>query len=348
MFKKSALYLIVILVLTSTLALPTFASLQSGLNSELSFRYFSDDHSNSFDLAGVELNPQFTLQGESGDLLTLAFQIYVGGSMHNAMKDMHYGNAYLLIPTGLDKPTLKIGQQVIPFGQLAEYDTHSQIIQTLYPKTLGLRIDTGVSVFGILGKYDYWLMVSNGNGPNRTDNDDDKVLTARIARSFTTANSDLRIGLSGLTGVLPYFKPGEDIAQNMHANPDRNATETKTRYALDIEYSNGPALFRGELVSGKNRLKIGDSVITGDAWGYYGELRYLIVPDFEVIGKYDYWRPNDTSKANFTSQAIGFKYNLNKNLELQFAYERFNNNHVHVMEIPAQREAITLQLGASF
>ena len=345
MAKKSGFIISLVLSCFLLFSPPGFAGIRTDLKSEFYFRFADDDQmKGTFELPGIELNPAFTLVGESGDLLTLAFQIYSGGAMSGPMKDMHYGNAYLLIPTGLGKPTFKLGQQIIPFGQLAEYDTHSQIIQNLYAKSLGLRIDTGVSVYGMLGDYDYWFMVSNGTGPNRIDADRNKVITGRIAKTFQVGNSDLRLGVSALCGNLPHYMPGEDVYQDMMGMPKETFTETKTRYALDAEYSGGPILFRGELVAGKNKLDTGTGVIYGDAFGYYMELRYPLSNRIEILGKYDYWRPYAPLNETTTSKALEINFAMNKNLELQFAAERFNN--YNISGIPAERDRVTVQIGA--
>lgn len=299
----------------------------------------------TFDLPGLVLSPQFTLTGTSGDIFTLAFDIYSGGSMTGPMKDMHYGNAYLVIPTGLGKPTVKLGQQVIPFGQLAEYDTHSQIIQNLYAKSLGLRIDTGVSVYGIWGDLDYWFMISNGTGPNRMDNDNNKLLSARIAKTVPVGISDLRIGLSALHGNLPHYMIGKDVYQDMMGMPMENFKETKTRFALDAELSTGPLLLRGEFVTGTNKLNTGSGIKEGTAIGYYTEARYPLNSNAELLAKFDYWRPYWPNPETTTSTGLGVTYFINKNLELQLAAERFNN--YNITGVRQQKDHITLQVGAS-
>ena len=328
---------------------PAFAALQAEFGSALYFRYSdSSDMDPGFDLPGIELNPRFTLSGDAGDLLTLAFQIFTNGTMHGTMKDLHYGNAYLIIPTGLDKPTIKLGQQVLPFGQLAEYDTHAQIIQNLYAKTIGLRIDTGISLYGLAGAYDYWLMISNGNGPNRADSDNNKLITARIARKFILGSSDLKVGFSGLRGNLPYFKPGHDAIQAMHAARASDYFEAKTLVALDAELSFGPFLFRGELVTGRNKLHHipTGSVTEGNAMGYYTEVRYALSDSLELIGKYDSWKPYDHRQERVTSNALGLNYSINKNVELQLAAERFDNHNI--ADAPKHRESYTLQVSVYF
>lgn len=346
--KNAGIISLVSVFMLVLLVLPASAGIRTDFNTELIYRYMKGhDAPATFDLPGVELSPQITLTGESGDIMTLAFQIFAGGTMHDAMKDMHYGNAYLLIPTGLGKPTFKIGQQIIPFGNLAEYDTHSQIMQTLYAKSLGLRIDSGLSVYGMAGKYDYWAMVGNGNGPGFMDNDHNKVISGRIARTYSINTTDLRLGLSALHGNLPHYMPGEDVYQDMMGMPMKELTEAKSRYALDLEVSNGPLLVRGEIVGGKNDLRNGSNpVLKGDAIGYYAEVRYALNDRWEVMGKYDYWRPYAPIDEITTSTGLGLQYAINKNLQLQLAVERFENKNIS--GVPEHRDMATLQIGASF
>jgi hypothetical protein len=113
----------------------------------------------------------------------------------------HFGEAYVMVPLGLRLPTIRVGQAVIPFGLLADYDTHTQIIQTQYARTLGLRLDPGIGFQGDLGKTAYALWVSNGTGPYLMDNNRNKVVTARIAPKFMLGNAEMTWGVSGLAGV---------------------------------------------------------------------------------------------------------------------------------------------------
>ena len=160
---------------------------------------------NGFELMGAEGNIQAQVTGATRDILTALIQVRAGGAMSGWTSGFHFGEAYALFPLGLSLPTIRVGQAVIPFGLLADYDIHTQIIQTPFAKTLGLRLDPGLGVLGVLGHTDYHLWLSNGNGPDMMDNDKGKVFTARVAPRFLLGDADVTLGLSGLYGSLPYW-----------------------------------------------------------------------------------------------------------------------------------------------
>jgi hypothetical protein len=104
-------------------------------------RYTYDAMGNGFELMGAEGNIQAQVSGETRDIVTALIQIRAGGAMSGWTSGFHFGEAYALFPLGLSLPTIRVGQAVIPFGLLADYDIHTQIIQTPFAKTLGLRLD---------------------------------------------------------------------------------------------------------------------------------------------------------------------------------------------------------------
>jgi hypothetical protein len=210
-------------------------------------------------------------------------QVYVWGTMEGWAKDMHYGNAFAVFPLGLGRPSIKVGQQVIPFGLLSYYDTHGQVFENPYALVLGERIDAGISVFGLLGPFDWWYMVANGNGPNVSDRDENKVQTGRIA----LAADDYAIGLSLLRGVLPRFRHNPLV--DMMAEPD--SFLMKNRAGIDFELSLPLMLVRGEAAAGRYGAVQDLTEFTQDGQlGVYVETRIPIRYGLEIMGMYSsYW-----------------------------------------------------------
>jgi hypothetical protein len=194
----------------------------------------------------------------------------------------HFGQAYAVVPLGLRWPSLKVGQAVVPFGLLADYDVHAQIIQTPYARTIGLRLDPGAGFEGVLGPTAYSFWVSNGNGPDAMDQDNDKVITARIAPRFLFGNSELAVGLSSLVGNLPSW-PLESLGQ-MAGGP-RSHTK-KYRLGLDNTTDWGPLTIRLEAVVGKDSSLSQPLVSSG-----FAEVRYALTGWLEPVVKYDEYRP---------------------------------------------------------
>lgn len=295
-----------------------FARIDLRFNPGLYFRYsdFTDGTPSSFSLASAELTFIGNLGNNNRDIVGVAYQIHIAGSMHGWAKSLHQGIAYASIPTGIGKPTIKIGQQVIPFGLLSWYDTHGRLFQNPYVFTLGQRIDAGVSMQGFVGPIDWWYMVSNGSGPNIIDEDDNKVQTLRIAHSFSADWYDLTVGLSLLRGVLPVFN--RNPLSDLMAEPD--SLRMKNRLAIDGRFSNPYFEILGEVIIGTDGSwntisEINNQRKTG---GYLG-LDIPIIAGIDVIGMYSHWQPDPDNEAEEQILGIGLDYtpvNLN-NINLQ-------------------------------
>lgn len=105
------------------------------LNGVLYPRYTYGAMESGFELMGAEGDIQAQVTGKTRDILTAMIQIRAGGAMSGWTKGFHFGEAYALFPLGLSLPTIRVGQAVIPFGLLADYDIHTQIIQTPFAWT---------------------------------------------------------------------------------------------------------------------------------------------------------------------------------------------------------------------
>ncbi|MHB9023107.1 MAG: hypothetical protein ACYC7E_02895 [Armatimonadota bacterium] len=211
------------------------------------------------ELMAAELETTATISNGERDVLDLALQWPYVTQMEGVDgrgEEMHFGNAYGVYKLGLGKPNIRFGQFVAPFGNLPYYETHTRPLQTLYPESLGIRIDRGVSVEGFKGDYDYWVAAMGGNGA-RSDNNDTPIVLGRVARRFDMPNGILTIGASALYGQdMPRFStlvdpvmgealPGMPLSQSLDFT-------NKTRLGLDAEYSVGQDLWRAELIAGRD------------------------------------------------------------------------------------------------
>jgi len=219
------------------------------------------------ELMAGEIESTATISNKDRDVLDLALQFPYLTQMKgidDRGKEMHFGNAYGVYKFGLGKPNLRFGQFVVPFGNLTYYETHTRPLQSLYPESLGVRIDRGVSLEGMAGNYDYWAAAMNGNGP-RGDNNGSPIVVGRVARRYDLANGTLNAGVSALYGKdMPRFSTLVDplmddssMAGDM-GMPALDFTD-KSRLGIDAEYSAGPNLWRAELVAGRD----GDGSVNG-------------------------------------------------------------------------------------
>jgi len=325
--KKASLLLIVLAVGAA------LAGTGVRLSGALYPRFMYDDVGSSFELMGAEGNLEAQVTGETRDILTALVQVRAGGAMSGWTSGFHFGQAYALFPLGLSLPTIKVGQAVIPFGLLADYDIHTQIIQTPFAKTLGLRLDPGLGVLGALGLLDYRLWLSNGNGPDMMDNDRGKVLTARVAPRFLLGDADVTLGLSGLAGSLPYWSL--DSLAKMDEGPQ--SYRMKHRLGLDNTTDWGPLTLRLEGVAGRDagsgtRSESSADSVMSPVFGYYGEARYAVTRWLEPMVAYDGFHTDEGSSRTL-SVGLNFYPPDISAFEIQTAYQRsFLNTAMQNME----------------
>lgn len=289
-------------------------------------RLMYDAMGSSFELMGAEGNIEAQVTGETRDIATALIQVRAAGAMSGWTSGFHFGQAYALLPLGLSLPTIKVGQAVIPFGLLANYDIHGQIIQTPFAKTLGLRLDPGLGVLGALGQLDYRLWLSNGNGPDMMDNDKGKVVTARVAPRFLLGDAEMAPGLSGLIGSLPYWSL--DSLPEMVEGPRLYAS--KYRLGLDNTVDWGPSTIRLEAVAGRDVPHAAETGSVARAerseglfpvFAYYGEARYAVTRWLEPMLAYDGFH-SDEGSARTLSAGLNYYPPDISAFEIQAAYQR--------------------------
>ena len=115
----------------------------------------------------VEVNIRFSVNKDDEELVAFALAPNLETAMTGRARQMHFSNFYSVWNFGVDKPKLKVGQFIVPFGTLAEYDTHALVLQTPYARTLGIRLDQGFALEGFRGELDYQFSLTRGDGRGR-------------------------------------------------------------------------------------------------------------------------------------------------------------------------------------
>lgn len=207
---------------------------------------FEGARSSRLDTMAEEAEVVASFGNRQEEQFLLALQVPLHSLMEGRAYEMHFSNAYGIIKFGVGKPVVRAGQFVLPFGNLTDYETHTRILQTLYPRSLGLRLDRGVSVEGPVEKFDFWLAAMNGNGP-RGDNNSNKVVVLKVAREWETAAGPLRVGLSVASGRMPVFPSME---HDMPMDVEPLGFPRKFRVAMDSESYVGLTGVRSEWVWG--------------------------------------------------------------------------------------------------
>lgn len=318
-------------------------SLQYSLKYRLDTRLMGDQ----LDIMAAEVEAF----GSYGQHLDFGLQVPLVTSMTGRGRGMHFGNEYVILKGKIGQPTIKAGQFVIPFGNLADYETHSRIFQPLYANSLGVRIDPGIEVDGYLGDAEYQVAVTNGNGPFKGDIDGNKVITARISKKLQVGDDDLEIGISALKGRLPVFSllndPLMDGSDAMLINVrndervgqnDPSGFADKTRYGLDAEYYRGIDLIRAEVVVGSDDGH--------GANGQWIQVEHPLNYKTSVIGMLGRWQQ---STGSFAGWGIGVEHNLQDNKTLRVAYQnRRINERLQDMPMKMSMPMFTMQYLVEF
>ncbi len=220
---------------------------------------------------------------------------------------------------GLGKPNLRLGQFVVPFGNLAYYETHTRPLQSLYPESLGIRIDRGASLEGFLGDCDYWLAVVGGNGA-RSDNGGGTAWIGRAARRFDLSAGALVAGASVLWGKdMPRFSvladPFMDEEMRMEEMPLLDFTD-KTRVGFDAEFSAGRDVFRAEMVLGRDS--------DGPANGQFVQWERALTDRLDISAQAARWEQEGGRKVRLGGSAryriVPDRVSIGAALERTFAY----------------------------
>lgn len=241
--------------------------------------------------------------------------------------DVQIGEAYvtyrLPIMTQTDSTAyVKVGQFILPFGLLPVYDTHLQILQTLYPEAIGERIDQGVEIEGrFYGVLDYRFAVTAGVGPNHLLIDPNRVVTFRLGRIFATPYGTFNFGGSLLNGQLPITEVNPETGFAPELAPSGRILApygyiAKTRFGGDAQWTYRAVTARGEAVTGADS----DTRVLG----YFAEGDYRFAPGLTAVVSRTYW---DYGVNNSTSgdNAVGVNIAYGNHVVVRTLYEEQRN-----------------------
>ena len=233
------------------------------------------------------------------------------GTALNRLRASEVYAFYRFLLPGVDA-TVRAGQFVLPFGLAAVYDTPLQPIQTLYEKSLGLRVDTGAMLEGSYGPYRYYIAATTGAGPNRSDFDGNKVIVARLESLFRTQaeNGRLQLGGSIMTGRGPVTTFDTQLPAS-GTSVARDFVD-KTRMAADAVYQLDKLLARGEVVFGADDQN--------PVWGYFGEGNLAVSRHVTVVGVMRSWKFGDKPQSA-TALGLGANYKFAKDVMIRALYE---------------------------
>jgi len=199
----------------------------------------------------TEVDMRLSVNDDDEELVTFALGPNLATDMEGRGRQMHFGNYYAVWNFGVDKPKLTLGQFVLPFGTLAEYDTHPLVLQTPYARTLGLRIDRGFALEGLADQWNWRAAITTGDGRSRAAGS--YAATVRLARNLERGNDSYRVGFSALHGASMPVLHLTAMPVPHHAMPgmgDVYSRARKTRLGLDLDWLHGIDEIRAEFVAG--------------------------------------------------------------------------------------------------
>lgn len=245
--------------------------------------------------------------GES-EIVSLNLQHNFETPMTGRAKDMHFSNLYGVFNLGVGKPAVKAGQFVVPFGTLAEYDTHGIPLQTPYARTLGIRLDRGVALEGSEGQWDWWASLTTGDGRERHRGGWAGIF--RTARDYEMGQDFMRVGASALVGEqMPVF-PTNPMPVPMGVD-DRVEHRDKWRVALDLDWLRGIDNIRAEFIAGQD-----DGEFVNGQWLYY---EHPFSYDSVLAFQGDRWHQQDGTSYGLGAQ---YHYRLDDWSGMRFAAEK--------------------------
>ncbi|WP_047391733.1 hypothetical protein [Chitinibacter sp. ZOR0017] len=305
----------------STRALVVGGTVQAraGYNSLATNNAVTDNRKTSFDIPTAVLT--FTGNAykdyDEGRNLTYALRFgYSPQSTATQLLDTSNFNlldanlTYQILPTispDTGRLAVTFGQQLVPFGleAAATEDLKPVINNAQFVGRLGFgQRQIGIGLSGDLWPevdygynyrapvFQYIVGLVNGNGPNKSDNNDHKDFIGRVA---FTAPAEYNSWLRQLTiGASVYLGK-----QNLAIGADRVGQGAKDRYGIDVSYNHHPFGFTYEFVKGT------DGTVSGTkAKPVFGELKSQahtatffynfgeqFVKGYRAQGRYDDWWP---------------------------------------------------------
>lgn len=248
----------------------------------------------------------------SGNLVrTLSFFVQMDAASNPAIKD-----ARLRVACPRRPLIFEMGRFTVPFGleagvnpywlTAADYSlpihngAKNGLIQGIW--------DVGAKVYG---KYPvneqftlhYVAAVLNGDTGGYTDSNKKKDFSGRIGVSLPM---NISLGGSAYIGQKPVMR--NEMSEDV----------TKNRFGVDIKVNPGPILLQAEGLLGKN-----DET---DAMGFYVLGAYRILPNIQLVGKFDFFDP-DTDREDDSTNCVRVGANcfIAGDNQVQVFYQLTNN-----------------------
>jgi len=319
---------------------------------DLRIRNSNSGRTNSPYIQSVELDLQEPLdyhQVQQGSIFAQLIGENPPDVLHqNGIKEFGVGEAYISyrLPVATDTDStayVKFGQFQLPVGLMATYDSHQEILQTLYPEAIGERTDWGASVAGrFYGVLDYNFAVTAGAGPGNPYLIPDRVVAFRLGRLLVTKYGIFNLGGSLLGGRLPVTEIDPSTGFPPDLPPSGKVTPTygyeeKTRIIGDGQWTYRDLTARGEAMTGYDS---NNSVV-----GAFVESEYRFAAGLSAILGETYWNYGvDQSTSNDVATGINIGYGRDVVVRTLYEFQRNVPEQNSTSNPPHNRQIFTVQL----
>lgn len=196
--------------------------------------YWQEFKSPKTELYAAYFNFRKVFSDDLGDRWILSLQ----GDAEHDLKEVRSYQSFLQYKGPLGKWNVRAGHFILPFGLLNDFDTERLLLQSHEEETIGVKLDTGVSVFGFTEDWNWGIALTSGLGLRWVSRYKDTYLTTlRLSKKL----EDLTLGGSILFGeVVP------DDEFPLHQDKIR-----QQKIALDGVYEFDQWITRLELLFGR-------------------------------------------------------------------------------------------------
>jgi hypothetical protein len=164
-------------------------------------------------------------------------------------------------------------------------------------RTYGDKRDTGLLLKDSYKYVDYYMGVFNGSGIGAVDDNNDKTYAAHLVLKPIPEWKVGAFGQLGLTGTA--------------------ADKDQDRWGFDTQYERNRCSFKAEYAHGRDG--------TVNSQGFYLQPGYYLIKDkLQLIGRYDWFDPNNDTSGNEIQEITGALnwYFYKHNAKFQFEYMR--------------------------
>jgi hypothetical protein len=212
-------------------------------------------------------------------------------------------------------PTLRFGQFKLPYSlEAIESSTNLPLVERAFvveQLAINHDRDTGIQLFtrnDADRPYAYQLSFTNGAGRNQFSATRNKLFAGRVQvntpRNRRVLGGNVALGVSTRQGHV----------ENLNLPAGSRAEDE--RYGVDLDYLAGRWHLRGEYLWGRNDDR--------HPRGYYGLAAYRLLPDLELVGRYEGFSSDNEDGDGGHRTTLGVSYFFSRNTKAMLNYEFLN------------------------